>query len=168
MFIKCTEGSRTWDPQLARTATEALGSLQRCKVGAQGSAPRGISIFSVPAVCTCRESTGQEGGPSCPEAMVSSPTGASLTWWKPMWVPGRLCGWLRGSTATSVLQKHRATLYPHRGGASDPQLLAPGNLLEAQNLSLPSPHPTPSHQNLHLNRLPRGNHPHVKVWEALS
>lgn len=71
-------------------------------------------------------------------------------------------------TATSVLQKHRATLYPHRGGASDPQLLAPGNLLEAQNLSLPSPHPTPSHQNLHLNRLPRGNHPHVKVWEALS
>ena len=36
----------------------------------------------------------------------------------------------RDPTATSALQEHRATLYPHRGGASDPQLLAPGNLLD--------------------------------------
>lgn len=145
MFIKCTEGSRTWDPQLARTATEALGSLQRCKVGAQGSAPRGISIFSVPAVCTCRESTGQEGGPSCPEAMVSSPTGASdlveayVGPWEAVWLaPGIHSHLCAPETQGNPVPTQRGSLRPTT--ASTWEL---AGSTESQP-PLPPPHPVSS------------------------
>lgn len=60
-------------------------------------------------------------------------------------------------TATSALQEHGGTA-PSQRGSLDPQLPAAGNLLEAQNLSFPSPTP-PSHQNLHLNKTPQGESP---------
>lgn len=78
---------------------------------------------------------------------------------KPTWVPRRLCGWLRGSHSHLCAPGTQGDPVPMQRGSLGTTTASTGNLLEAQDLSLPSPHPTPSHQNLHLNKTPQRESP---------
>lgn len=102
---------------------------------------------------------GKGRGSRLPGGHVSSSTGTSLTWCKPMWVPRRLCGWLQGSHSHLCASGTQGDPVPTQRGSLGTTTASTGNLLEAQNLSLPSPHPTPSHQNLHLSKTPQRESP---------
>lgn len=62
----------------------------------------------------------------------------------------------RDPTATSALQEHRVTLYPHRGGASEPQLPALGTCWKHRISASPPPTPPPLIRTCILARLPEG------------